>query len=195
MRAALFTGSPCIPVIVLCAVGLSGCAPAAAPPDPVPGASSSGRFTGPWADLFEVTYGQATSDDERAALDDSEISAEEYAYFQDKIVTCLDGIGVSAHFDSDGSLKYTKPTAVSTDAVRDCNAENGIRVIALHDAILRNPTHLDESQIMLECLKRNDVVGAGYTVADLENGVDLEKLSSDSDFGGCAADPLKYDGR
>ena len=194
MRAALLTGLSCIPVVVLCAAALTGCAPEAAPPDPAPGASSSGRFTGPWADLFDVTYEQATSEDERAALDDSEISAEEYAYFQDKIVGCLEGIGVNARFDGDGSLSYTKPKEVSTDAVRDCNADNGIRVIALHDAILRNPTHRDESEIMLECLQRNDVVGSGYTIADLENGVDLEELSSDADFGGCAGDPLNYEG-
>lgn len=197
MRAAWLTGFGTLPVIALCAVVLAGCVPSAAPPGQVPpgdGAGSSGSFTGPWADLFEATYEQATSDDERAALDDSEISAEEYAYFQDKIIQCLDGIGVTGEFASDGSLSYTKPKDASKDAIRACNADNGIRVIALHDAILRNPTHLDESQIMLDCLRRNDVVGAGYTVADLNNGVDLEKVSADPDFGGCAADPLKYTG-
>jgi hypothetical protein len=183
-----------LPAIALCAMALTGCAPAVAPPDPMPDASSSGRFTGPWAELFEVTYEQATSDDERAALDDSEISAEEYAYFQDRIIGCLDRIGVSGSFASDGSLSYTKPEDASEDAIRDCNAENGIRVIGLRDAILRNPNHLDESEIMLECLQRNDVVGPAYTVADLENGVDIEKLSAESDFAGCAADPLRYSG-
>lgn len=181
--------------IALCATALAGCTPAAAPPDPESGPTSSGRFAGPWADLFELTYEQATSDDERAALDDSEISPEEYAYFQDKIVACLDGIGVTAHFEADGSLNYTKPKAVSADAVRDCNADNGIRVIGLHDAVLRNPTHLDETEIMLDCLRRADVVGQGYTAADLDNGVDMDKISADPAFGGCVDDPLHYDGQ
>lgn len=191
MRAALRIGV----AAVLCAAALSGCSAAApVPGDPATGASSSGRFTGPWADLFEQTYAEAASDDERAALDDSEVSAEEYAYFQDKIVACLDGLGVSAQFQSDGSLDYSKPKGVSRDSIQKCNADNGIRIIALRDAIVRNPAHLDETKIMLECLQRNGVVGAGYTSADLENGVDIAELGAKPEFGGCAGDPLNYQG-
>ena len=151
------------------------------------------EFAGPWADLFESTYAEATSDDERAALEDGEITAEEYVFFQGQIVSCLEGLGLTAQFQGDGALEYSMRDDVDPDAVRACNADNGIRVIALRDAIARNPTHLDETTIMLDCLRRTGVVGDGYTRADLENGVDLAELGTLPDFAGCAADPLHYE--
>ena len=188
MRAALTTS-----FVVLTAALLAGCSAAApSPTEGGPGAASSGRFTGPWADLFESTYAETTSEDELRALEDGEISAEEYAYFQGRIVDCLARLGVDGHFTADGSLDYSNAKDVSQDAIRDCNLDNGIRVLSLHDAIVRNPTHRDETEIMLECLQREGVVGSGYTRADLENGVDLDELGEDPAFAGCAADPLGY---
>ncbi len=188
MRAALVLG-----IVALIAAPLAGCS-AAAPSSPQegPGAAPTGRFTGPWADLFESTYAQTTSDDELRALEDGEITAEEYAYFQGRIVECLAGLGIDGHFNPDGSLDYSNAKDVSQEAIRDCNLDNGIRILTLHDAIVRNPTHRDETEIMLECLQREGVVGAGYTRADLENGVDLDALGDDPAFAGCAADPLGY---
>ena len=187
MRAVLLA------VGALCAVVLSGCSSAAPSAPGVSTSASSGRFSGPWAELFEQTYAEAGSEDERAALNDGEISPEEYAYFQDRIVRCLATLDVEAEFASDGALNYSKPQGVSQDAIRACNADNGIRVLALRDAIQRNPTHLDETQIMLDCLKRTGVVGEAYSRSDLENGVDLAELGTQPDFAGCAADPLNYE--
>lgn len=188
MRAVVRTA-----VVGMLVLVLAGCGAApSAPEGPQPAVTPSGRFTGPWADLFDLTYAQSTSDDERAALDDETVSAEEYAFFQDAILACLDGLGVSAAFSSDGALDYAKPKDVTDDDIRRCNVDNGIRVLALHDAIERNPAHLDETTIMLECLRRTGLVGEAYTAADLENGVDLDALGDSPDFGGCAADPLNY---
>lgn len=185
MRAALTIAG-----VLLCTGVLAGCS-AAAPST----STNSDRKTssdGPWAELFETTYTQATSDDERAALADGTIDAEEYAFFQSAILDCLEGLGVEGNFNADGSLDYTAPPGASREAIRDCNADNGIRVLVLHDSILRNPTHRDESEIMLECLQRTEVVGTAYTRADLDAGVDLDELAADPDFAGCAADPLGY---
>ena len=189
MRAALRV----VALSILSVALLTGCSAAAPRPDPAgTTAPGSGKFTGPWADLFDLTYSEAASDDERSALDDGEISPEEYAFFQDKIVRCLAALDVTAEFASDGSLDYTKPQGVSQDAIQACNADNGIRVLALRDAIERNPTHLDETQIMLDCLQRTGVVGSGYSRSDLENGVDITQLGTTPEFAGCAADPLNF---
>ena len=185
---ALLTGA------LLTGALLAGCS-TAAPPSGSSGApvTGEGRFTGPWADLFQQTYAEASSDDERAALEDGEISAAEYAYFQDKIVRCLAELDVKAEFGNDGALTYSKPQGVSQDAIQACNADNGIRVLALRDAIQRNPAHLDETQIMLDCLKRTGAVGPGYSRSDLDNGVDLAELGTTPEFMGCAADPLNFE--
>jgi hypothetical protein len=156
-------------------------------PGPAPEA-----FSGPWAELFELTYAEASSDEERAALKDGEISAQEYAYFQDKIVECLAALDVTATFRSDGALEYSNPDRVSQDAIGECNAENGIRVLTLRDTIARNPTNVDENELVVDCLQREGVVDEDYTAEDLENGIDIREIGQSEEFAGCVGDPYNY---
>lgn len=175
---------------------LSGCAgaedePAGKQPtndDPL----ASVAFSGPWADLFLSTYQESDSDDERQALIDGEISAQEYAYFQDKIVGCLEDLGITAQFASDKSLRYNNPKEVAQDKIAACSADNGIRVVALKDAIDRNPTNLDENEIVVSCLKRTGVVDFDYSTQDLLNGVNFTIIGETEEFAGCISDPLNY---
>ena len=46
---------------------------------------------------------------------------------------------------------------------------------------------------MLECLRRTGVVGEGYSRADLDNGLDIDKLGTTPEFAGCAEDPLNFE--
>ncbi len=173
------------------ALALAACANPASEELESPGSASEG-FSGPWAELFELTYAEASSDEERAALEDGEISAQEYAYFQDQIVQCLATLNVSAHFRSDGALEYSNPDRVSQDAIGQCNADNGIRVLILKDTIARNPTNVDENELVVECLNRAGIVDDGYTAEDLENGVDIREIGQTEEFAGCVGDPYNY---
>lgn len=74
-----------------------------------------------WADDLRIAKQEASTEDERAALEDGHISGQEYAYFQNKIVNCLAGIGVNASWSTDKSLEYTKPPTVSNEQVNKCN--------------------------------------------------------------------------
>jgi hypothetical protein len=175
-------------------LSLAGCAG----PGPIggatdgPGSASSNGFSGPWADLFELTYSQATTEEERAALADGVISAQEYAYFQDQIVQCLGDLNIAAHFNDDKNLEYSNPDQVPQDEIADCNAENGIRVITLKDTIDRNPTHLDENELVVDCLQRVGLVDGTYTSRDLANGVDIAEIGQTEGFSGCTTDPVGY---
>jgi hypothetical protein len=178
-------------VALTAALALVACASPASEELDSPGSASEG-FSGPWAELFELTYAEASSDEERAALEDGEITAQEYAYFQDQIVTCLATLEITAHFRSDGALEYSNPGRVSQDAIGRCNADNGIRVLTLRDTIARNPTNADENGLVVECLAREGVVDDGYTAEDLENGVDIREIGQTEEFAGCVGDPYNY---
>ena len=175
---------------VIVAVVLAGCANPASE-EPEGSGSADEGFSGPWAELFELTYAQATSDDERAALEDGEISAQEYAYFRDKIVECLADINVSAQFLTDNTLEYSNPDRVSQDRIAACNADNGIRVLTLKDTITRNPTNLDENELVVECLQQAGLVDDEYTTEDLSNGVDIAEIGQTETFAACVNDPYR----
>jgi hypothetical protein len=154
--------------------------------------SSEAKFSGPWASLFESTYAESTTDAERKALADGKISEQEYTYFQTKIVDCLASHGISARFGSDRGLEYTTERDVKQEVINKCNVENGIRIIALHDAIERNPHNLNENEIMVECLKRVRLVDAGYTAAMFGAGVNIDTFINTELFDACNSDPLNY---
>ncbi len=160
------------------------------------GASAAGKVAAapakPWAELIKSTYDNARTPAEREALADGKISDTEYAYFQQLIVTCLKKIGVDATWSTDHTLDYTRPDSVSNSAVNECNKENGLDLIVLRDAMDRNPQQLDENTILVDCLKRNNVVDPGYTPSMLESGVAVDEFINSSQFDKCNADPLHY---
>ncbi|MFF1635168.1 hypothetical protein [Leifsonia sp. NPDC058248] len=146
----------------------------------------------PWSDLIKSTSDKSTTDAERSALKDGAISDQEYAYFQEQIKDCLTKLGVTAKWSSDKSLEYTKPDGVTNDAIDNCNRENGLEILALRDAMDRNPQQLDENDILVACLKRVKAVDPGYTSSMLASGVDLDKFMNGELFDKCNADPLHY---
>lgn len=144
-----------------------------------------------WKETFALTSEQAATADEREALADGTITDQEYAYFQNQILECLDSIGVDASWTSDGDLVYN-PNGAEESAINECNADHGIRLLALRDAIIRNPDHRDDSTIIVECLRRVGLVGQEYTADDLNAGVDIEALQRSADLPPCVADPLHH---
>lgn len=177
-------------VLVLGAlVMLAGCSTSV---DVDGGAGDGASSPAPWAEELALAAEKAASEEERDALLDGSISPQEYAYFQQRIVDCLEDHGVDARFRDDGALEYTNRDAVAQEVIDRCNWDNGLRLIALRDAMLRNPDHLEPTAIMLECLKRVGLVPETYTRAELEAGIGLEAVESTDDFAGCAADPLHH---
>jgi hypothetical protein len=178
---------------LLVACSIAGCSPAAGDrAGGVPSGSAAAPptpFSGPWADLLTSTYGIATPE-EREALEDGEIDELEYGYFRDRIIECLDGLGIEASFAADSTLEYTNGSGVPEDDINACMAEGGIQVLTMKDAIDRNPENLDEAAIMVECLREAGVIGPEYTARDYEDGVDLTTMGDDERFVDCSEDPL-----
>ncbi|WP_285115012.1 hypothetical protein [Leifsonia sp. fls2-241-R2A-40a] len=142
--------------------------------------------------MFSTTYDEVTSPAQRAALTDGKISDQEYAYFRQQIVSCLAGIGVEASWKDGSVLDYSQPPSVSNDDIGRCNKSGGLDVIALRDAILRNPDNKDESEILVACLKRVHAVAPSYTADMLDSGTDLDRFINTDKFAKCNEDPLGY---
>lgn len=173
---------------------LTGCTTSAS----VPTAESAAvhpdgtTFTGKWADLFQSTYAEVTSKAEREALRDSVISDQEYAFFQEKITSCLASHRVTAIFDGNMGIDYSNPGGIGQEVINACMIDNGIRVLSLKDSITRNPNNLDEGEIMAACLKRSAVVGPGFSAKDYDDPDIVEKFVNTKGFEECNADPLHY---
>ena len=186
---------PLVAIAIAIAIAMSGCTAAVESETALGGGASgaSKSFSGPWANLFESAYADAFTEQERSALDDGQIDGQEYAYFQNRIVECLSAKGIKeAIWASDGALSYKIPNGADEEAVNTCNRENGLQIIALKDAIDRNPDQLDENEIMVACLKRIDLVDAGYTTAMYAAGTDLSRYINSDEFAKCDGDPLNY---
>ena len=52
--------------------------------------------------------------------------------------------------------------------------------------------NLDESEIMVACLKRVQAVGREYTARMFSSQVGLEDVLDTAEFEGCNSDPLNY---
>lgn len=178
------------------ALALCACAPDAAPegaPEDRPGrgAVEAPSFDGPWAGLFASTW-EASTDAERDALADSEIDELEYAYFRARIIECMDGLGLDARWEPDGSLTYGNNDDLDPDDVTDCMRTSGLRIITLKDSMTRNPENLDENEIMAACLRRAGVVPPSYTADDFGSQRDIEAILATEGFDGCNAAPLEF---
>jgi len=148
-----------------------------------------------WAADISATSAQASSDLERKVLSDGRITDAEYSELQAAILRCLDGLGLKASFDAEGTLTYatSRSTPIDRDAVQACNAGNGIRTITLRDAMRRNPSHLDEGKIMVDCLQRVHLVESSYTAEMYDSGVDMARISASPLFDECDAGPLHFE--
>ncbi|TFD56760.1 hypothetical protein E3T39_15600 [Cryobacterium suzukii] len=183
-----------IALALLATLALSGCSAAESASPREETTNTTGQFTGPYSDIFEAALQNATSDDVALALVDESITEQEYSYFQSKLIDCFTSLGLTASFKTNGQLSYSGPET-SQEKIQACNAENGVDVLALHDAIVRNPARLDEADIVLKCLQDTGVVDNGYSIADYENGVNLSAMIETDEFEGCRTDPLNYSSR
>ena len=171
---------------------LTGCTASAEPSTAGSSAASPLSIHGPWAEAITSTYAQTADPRVKAALSDGIISGQEVAFFKAQILGCLEQLHVRGSWGDDGSLQYTGSKSVSQDSINDCNRQNGLDLITLHQAMNRNPKNLDENEILVSCLKRANVVGPEYTTNMLKAGVSVESFIDSPEFEKCNNDPLNY---
>lgn len=169
----------------------SGCAPADQPLADGPG----------WSAEFAQARDTATSDLQRVVLSDDTITEQELAAVQDAFRDCLEADGFSdVSFTPDGGYGLVPPPALDQDAINahvtECERATVGSIFQLWNATTRNPTNVDESQLMARCLVKQGLVPGGYSAADyaaeMQNGA-LSFDAEDPRFAVCASDPLSVE--
>lgn len=159
----------------------------------------AGRFDGPYAEEYRLTYEQASQDGNEfvmEALADGELTEAEAQEAADRYVQCMAERGYTATKEPTGAGDVYHPDAESdgwrdqlTVDMDDCERASGSLLLAgLWTALSRNPDNIeitDEQRIA--CLRRYGVVDDSYTDEQI-----LEALSTPGWIALDAADPA-YD--
>jgi hypothetical protein len=143
-----------------------GCSSAPLETDEV-GAAPSGT----WADEMKREFEKATSPVIKAALEDGKVSDQEFAEMKERYSKCMSAAGITlTRYGFDGG-SYTPAPSMSHDeahkAESRCSDESGEWPIAMFYVQMRvNPSYKDMVPAIVQCFKRNDLVGSGYGVKD-----------------------------
>jgi len=171
------------------------------------GVAESGKgdvpsFTGPWAEDFSYMYGKATTDFERKVLVDEKVSDAEFAEMESRFRACLSSYQIIfSGFKPGGGFSFDFPEGMGSEKANkltdDCSASSGLSTVgSLYFMVQKNPQHLNEATIMVECLAKKQVVPPGYSASDYDRDTptmsfpfenkDLGKKALEE----CSADPL-----
>lgn len=125
------------------------------------------------ADPFAADVAQArsraSSDLQRAILEDGQVSRAEYEEAVDAYVDCLNSRGVPAAktLNSGGYYDYaTQGQGDISSTMFSCATGTVADIDYLYTERLRNPQHLPEAVIMAACLVRKGEAPTGYSADD-----------------------------
>lgn len=193
-------------------VGAAACACTSGTPDDgaVPRTTAESgdeapRFTGPWSDAFTQAYRDATTDSQRAILEDERVTDAEYAQVRDGFARCLADVGYAVTWEPGGGFTLDVGSSQVDDArvqdtVSRCDELHRGDVDHVYEQVVRNPQNLDESALMSGCLVRKGVVAGSFTARDYAAWFDapgeaalpftVDEVAGDVAFAECNADPL-----
>lgn len=176
---------------------VTGCV-ADARPTATPTVDPAPHFDGPWAAEFAQAYASTSSDSlDRKILRTGQVTDQDYAAVSNAFVTCMAGKGFHAVITGpSGAGEVTNATPQNQDAVQAaekiCDPPFAV-ISALRGAILANPEHLNENDIVTACLVKKRLVPPSYTAKDYASDLATQKFPFDINsptFMSCTADPL-----
>ncbi len=164
----------CVLTTVIAGVGCSGPAPA----------------TNPYAEDFRQAKEFATSDFERAVLEDGEITRAEYEEAMQRYVSCIrDGGGNVELKDQSGYYVYQVSGDIDAyDRMSDGCARGTTALIEpLYVDVLMNPDKLDPDEALARCFVAAGLVKAPFGAQDLRDL--MTAAGADGDSSGTPVDP------
>lgn len=157
------------------------------------GSCSSGENAdaNPYEAEFSSARELATSDFETKVLADDKISLAEMKEAFDRYGKCLKDrydIDLEVSFDSHGNIaEHTEDTpAKDFKTTRENSQECRIGTIAvlepLYTQVTDNPSHRDRSEVVFECLEKENILPEGFTLEDYKEIVNkrIEILKENS---------------
>lgn len=194
------------PAASLALAGTLAACTAAMPPSHDRPSSSVPRadqgFSGPWADELSSVYSRAATEFERDALRDGVVSDSEFSEMETRFSRCLASRSVAFNgFQRGGGYEF-RPTGTTTTEEANkqadaCSAESGLDTVGyIYFAMQRNPDHLDDAEIMAQCLINRKVVPRDYSARDYTRdspGMTFpfrDGRAGEKALNECAVDPL-----
>ncbi len=158
-----FTRGPLVAVLGMAAL-LGGCSGSE---------EKAGDFEGPYGSELRAAYESASDPAVRAVLEDGRITRAEYDAALQRFVACAADRGVTVTLEEAYGL-YTFSTVGDATEVLDACSPHVETIAALYGRMLTNPDNRDMDEVVVECLRRAEVVSRDYTaetwVADRDAG-------------------------
>jgi hypothetical protein len=153
--------------------------------------------TGPYAAEIKQAMTSATTDFERQVLQDGKITRAEYEEAVSRYLACTEahGVKMSKNLNPAGYYTYAQPGMPDKNPwIMKCGEGTSLYIGSLYISMLRNPGHLNEADVMAECLVRKHLAPAGYQGKDLskDQGTSFKGAPfSDTDprYGECFDNP------
>lgn len=122
---------------------------------------------GVWAADFDLAREAATTEFEREALQDNEVSRAEYEEAVGRYVKCLNdgGLAAKAIPAADGSYyNYEVAGETDDDLMTSCALGTTRQIESLYVGQLTNPNQIDASELMVQCFRDRGLIGDDYSV-------------------------------
>lgn len=155
-------------ILVALMTGCSAGAPdssSSAAPESVPGMPA---FQGNFAAEYQEAWKKSKTDDVKAILEDEQITDQEWSQVLKKLETCLDENGISlTDYKADGSYEVNAGEMdgdVANQRMGGCEEQSGEAWVGyLYRSQTSNPDNIPATQLLTECMIRNEAVPASYT--------------------------------
>lgn len=138
----------------------------------VVGCSAPASADGPYAEDFRQARELATSDFERAALEDGKVTREEYEEAMQRYVSCIRDSGGSVELtDQSGYYVYEISGNIEHyDRVSgECSMGTTVLIEPLYVDILMNPEKLDPDEALARCYVEAGLMEAPFSAQDLRD--------------------------
>lgn len=162
--------SPALCVAIALSLLVAGCAGPG-----VDGANS------PWASEYENALREASTSQQRAILEDHEITDEEYHQLQDLQQECFDDLGVTASVDRNGG-GFTVQGELADSMWREidaCGERTTYPVESLYWEVRANPANEDWATLVTQCLRESGIDTGRLSPEEVNEAVSNETLAGD----------------
>ena len=147
---------------------------------------------GSWAEEMKQEYEKASIPAVKEALRDGKISDQEYSEMKQRYSDCLSAAGIKLTKYGFNGGEYVPPDSMTSDKAHEtesrCSDQSGEYPIAYFYVQMRaNPAHANLAEAVVDCFKREGLVGPSYGLKDYQAG-DLP-TSNDQAVAACSIDP------
>lgn len=135
-----------------------------------------------WKADIDQAIAETSSESVKRVLSDYQITETEMSRLRDELASCLRPVGVTEmKFSEDGTSYETNTPDIEPDVLvarmNECEETVGYeRIALLYTGMLNNPTKVDRTPDVVDCMVEKGLVPSGYTVEDYRRATESNSL-------------------